>query len=533
MASVVKTDVESGLCLALGRDRALSIGERELLLGGASGCLVHKEASSIVLRWLSLYGWYARLLLFPFFYFSFSYLAVDKTVAAHHRDLHEPYSHSLDDPARPRLVPLYDVLWVSSSGADVTVDYVVPIASGSSLRLESWTGRFEGDSSSSPETIASNLLSRAYGDAKPRKRALVLVNPKSGPGGALAKWERDVRPLFSAARITFEVVTLSRGGEAAELAENVDLLHYDTIVACSGDGTPHEIFNGLARRPDAARALATLAVSHIPCGSGNAMACNLYGSHRPALAALAIIKGVVTPLDLVSITQGDRRFVSFLSQALGIVAESDLATEHLRWMGSARFDVGVLTRVFRRKCYPCDLAVKVEVGDKDGVRAHFRQQTASNSASPGLYENEGQGLPPLRYGTVRDELPPGWELISHDKMGVFYCGNMAYMAPDVNFFPAALASDGCMDLVLINGDLWPVAALKTLMSVESGDFFDSPYVSYKKISAYRVIPRDQDDGYISIDGERAPFAPFQAEVHPGLGRVISKRGVFETSGPTK
>ncbi|RDA90691.1 hypothetical protein CP533_3924 [Ophiocordyceps camponoti-saundersi (nom. inval.)] len=469
MASVVKTDVEPGLCLALGRDRALSIGERDLLLG--------------------------------------------------------------DAPAGPRLVPLYDVLWVSSSGPDVTIDYVVPIASGSSLQLESWTGRFDGDSSSSPEAIVSNLLSRAYGEAKPQKRALVLVNPKSGPGGALAKWERDVRPLFSAARITFEVVTLSRGGEAAELAEGLDLLRYDTIVACSGDGTPHEIFNGLARRPDAAHALATLAVSHIPCGSGNAMACNLYGSHRPALAALAIIKGVVTPLDLVSITQGDRRFVSFLSQALGIVAESDLATEHLRWMGSARFDVGVLARVFRRKCYPCDLAVKVEVDDKDGVRAHYKRQTAANSADLGN-EHEGEDLPPLQYGTVQDELPPGWELISHDKMGVFYCGNMAYMAPDVNFFPAALASDGCMDLVLINGDLGPMAALKTLMSVESGNFFDSPHVSYKKISAYRVIPRDQDDGYISIDGERAPFAPFQAEVHRGLGRVISKRGYFEANGPT-
>ncbi|RCI14501.1 hypothetical protein L249_5924 [Ophiocordyceps polyrhachis-furcata BCC 54312] len=493
MASVVKTDVESGLCLALGRDRALSIGERELLLGDPAASSIKKASRSCCTGFLS----------------------------------------SIDAPARSRLVPLYDVLWVSSSGPELTVDYVAPIASGSSLRLESWTGRFEGESSSSPEAIASNLLSRAYGDAKPRKRALVLINPKSGPGGALAKWERDVRPLFSAARVDFEVVTLSRGGEAAELAENVDLLRYDTIVACSGDGTPHEIFNGLARRPDAARALAALAVSHIPCGSGNAMACNLYGSHQPALAALAIIKGVVTPLDLVSITQGDRRYVSFLSQALGIVAESDLATEHLRWMGSARFDVGVLARVFRRKCYPCDLAVKVECGDKDGVRTHYRRQTAINSASLGRErEHEGEGLPPLRYGTVQDELPPGWELISHDKMGVFYCGNMAYMAPDVNFFPAALASDGCMDLVLINGDLWPVAALKTLMSVESGDFFDSPHVSYKKISAYRVIPRDQDDGYISIDGERAPFAPFQAEVHPGLGRVISKRGFFEASRPT-
>lgn len=109
---------------------------------------------------------------------------------------------------------------------------------------------------------------------------------------------------------------------------------------------------------------------------------------------------------------------------------------------------------------------------------------------------------------------------------------MAYMAPSVKFFSAAVAADGCMDLVTIDGDLSPVAATKTLMSVESSKFFDSPHVTYKKVSAYRIIPRNQHDGYISIDGERVPFEPFQAEVHRGLGRVISKRGVFETDGPS-
>ncbi|PFH55746.1 hypothetical protein XA68_17694 [Ophiocordyceps unilateralis] len=501
VASVVKADDEAGLCLALARHRALSIGESELLLEDLAAEEKEEEKQK-----------------------------KDKTAA---RSCCGSFGVTAEDAPARRLVPLYDVLWASSSGLEVTVDYVVPTSSGTSLRLESWTGRVDSGSPS-PEVFVSTLLTRAYGEAQPKKRALVLVNPNSGPGGALVKWERHVRPLFSAARMTFEVVTLSRGGEAADLAEGVDVHRYDTIVACSGDGTPHEIFNGLARRPDAARALSTLAVSHIPCGSGNAMACNLYGSHRPALAALAIIKGIVTPLDLVSITQGDRRFISFLSQALGIVAESDLATENLRWMGSVRFDVGVFTRVFRRKCYPCDLAVKVEAGEtfgKDGVRAHYRRHANKADVDSSVSAAHGDGLPPLRHGTVQDELPQGWELIAHDKIGVFYCGNMAYMAPDVNFFSAAIASDGCMDLVLINGDLWPVTALKTLMSVESGKFFDSPHVSYKKISAYRVIPRHQDDGYISIDGERTAFAPFQAEVHRALGRVISKRGRFEASGP--
>lgn len=104
------------------------------------------------------------------------------------------------------------------------------------------------------------------------------------------------------------------------------------------------------------------------------------------------------------------------------------------------------------------------------------------------------------------------------------------MSTDANFFSAAVPTDGFMDMVLIKGDA-PMAVTQALLAVESGKFFDNRNVTYKKISAYRITPRNQDDGYISIDGERIPFGAFQAEVHRGLGRVISKRGVYEAAGP--
>lgn len=108
---------------------------------------------------------------------------------------------------------------------------------------------------------------------------------------------------------------------------------------------------------------------------------------------------------------------------------------------------------------------------------------------------------------------------------------MAYMSPDANFFSAAVPTDGLLDMVLIRADISPMAVTQALLAVESGKFFDNRNVTYKKISAYRITPRDQDDGYISIDGERIPFEAFQAEIHRGLGRVLSKRGVYEAAGP--
>ena len=108
---------------------------------------------------------------------------------------------------------------------------------------------------------------------------------------------------------------------------------------------------------------------------------------------------------------------------------------------------------------------------------------------------------------------------------------MATVAADTTFFSAALPNDGHMDLVCADGDISRAAALNMLLSVETGKFFDDPLVKYRKILGYRIIPK-QNAGYISVDGERVPFQPFQTEVHKGLATVLSKTGhVYEAKGP--
>ena len=47
-------------------------------------------------------------------------------------------------------------------------------------------------------------------------------------------------------------------------------------------------------------------------------------------------------VDVFSITQGDKRSLSYMSQAVGLMADLDLGTENLRWMGDTRFAVGLL-----------------------------------------------------------------------------------------------------------------------------------------------------------------------------------------------
>ena len=388
----------------------------------------------------------------------------------------------------------------------------------------------------------SRLLDRAYGESQRNKRIKVLINPFGGKGSAQKWYNRDIEPIFTAARCVIDVERTQCKGHAVEIAENLDTDAWDVVASCSGDGLPHEVFNGLGKKPDARRALAKVAVVQLPCGSGNAMSLNLNGTDSNSLSALCVVKGIRTPMDLVSVTQGDTRILSFLSQAVGIVAEVDLSTDNIRWMGSARFTYGFFVRLYRKAIYPCDLAVKVEIDGKDEVNDYYRTQSRIRDSIEERRRNpepllspkpgDGPGLPELRYGTMADDLPAGWNLQPYDNLGNFYCGNMAYMSPDAPFFAAALPHDGLSDLVTIDGDISRMSALKLLVSVEKNKLFDMPLVKYRKISGYRIIPKNQKDGYISIDGERIPFAPFQAEVHHGLGTVLSKTGqLYNFPGP--
>ena len=317
------------------------------------------------------------------------------------------------------------------------IDYASPYKK---VRVQPATLKYQIEPSALEQarSFSDRLLDRAYGSAQRNKSARVLVNPHSGKGSAEKWYYRDVEPLLKASRCVFDMVRTKCQGDAVEVARNLPIGNYDTIICCSGDGLPHEVFNGLGKRSDARKALARLAVCMVPCGSGNAMSHNLNGTESPSLATLAIAKGIRTPMDLMSVTRGGTRLLSFLSQALGLVADVDLGTDNIRWMGSARFTYGFLVRVIRKTIYPCDIAIKTAIEGKQAIREHYRREVDNRKPAGERREyrdlpeddasessGEGEGLPALRYGTVNDKLPEGWELVPYDKLGTFFCGNVS------------------------------------------------------------------------------------------------------------
>lgn len=92
-------------------------------------------------------------------------------------------------------------------------------------------------------------------------RRLAVVNPVAGRGRVRREWPRMAQRLREAG-IAFEVAETREPGAAVGLAERA-AREFDVVIAVGGDGTVHEVANGLLR----AGGQAALAV--LPLGSGD------------------------------------------------------------------------------------------------------------------------------------------------------------------------------------------------------------------------------------------------------------------------
>lgn len=85
-----------------------------------------------------------------------------------------------------------------------------------------------------------------------------------------------------------------RQGHAIEIAKEINIEKFDTIVTVSGDGVIHEVINGFLQRPDAREAIRKLPLGVIPGGTGNALSISILGEKAgfdPQYTALQVIKG--------------------------------------------------------------------------------------------------------------------------------------------------------------------------------------------------------------------------------------------------
>lgn len=129
--------------------------------------------------------------------------------------------------------------------------------------------------------------------SKPRIK--LIMNPNADMGNAW-KYASDLRHLFEGFA-NAEWAGTVYPTHAKQLARQAAEEGFDIVVAMGGDGTAHEVINGLMEVPEKKRPVFGI----IPLGSGNDFSANVGNSDRPDKAVQAILAGHTKKIDLASI----------------------------------------------------------------------------------------------------------------------------------------------------------------------------------------------------------------------------------------
>ncbi|MFO7664348.1 MAG: diacylglycerol kinase family lipid kinase [Chloroflexota bacterium] len=141
-------------------------------------------------------------------------------------------------------------------------------------------------------------------------RAKIIINPKCGEGRV--REQKDMIARLGQQLGDVDVFSTQYPTHATKLAESAASEGYECVVAAGGDGTVHEVVNGLVGDQRA-----TLPLGIIPIGSGNDLAFNLGISKNPEEAIQRVFTGKSQPLDLGRITD-DRGLTRVFHNNLGI-----------------------------------------------------------------------------------------------------------------------------------------------------------------------------------------------------------------------
>jgi sphingosine kinase len=399
-----------------------------------------------------------------------------------------------------------------------------------------------------------------------KRRVLLLLNPNSGTKTGRKIFQKVIKPMWDKAHLQYTVVETERSLHALQMcsdAAEVDLAHYTDIVAMGGDGSLYEAINGcmsqIISRPDRDVKPSDIRFGVIPCGTSNGLAaaigCSKKDGARPsaARAALIIARGFSEPFDLLSVFQKDERRFFFLSITWGLIADADLGTENMRWLGSLRNLVGALKGIMKQKYLHGQLKYvenasntksksEQEIPDKVGPFSGTRPDSTDASFStrdtkafpacdnllkyfpedfkriaPSYYEEQ------LKYTTQDSTIDDDQQQVKtiEDKIFAFLACNVSHIAHDAKIAPKACVSDGSIDLIVLRDkSMSRLGMTKLFLGVEDGSYFHHPSVEFTKVSSFVLNPCEEGS-YIAIDGELGHYDSAIVDMHKGLLNLMT------------
>lgn len=186
-----------------------------------------------------------------------------------------------------------------------------------------------------------------------KNRFIAIVNPAAG-GGRSAKLAGPALAGLREEGLKIDVVASTGPGHAVELSHEAYEQGYRRFIAVGGDGTAHEILNGVY---ESSRGKERIALGFLPLGTGNSFLRDFAKDGADA-SLQALIEGRTRPVDLLRLTHTKGEIYSFNLLSLGFTADvGALTNRYFKPFGYLGYLLGVFARVvqlrrrvFRLRC---------------------------------------------------------------------------------------------------------------------------------------------------------------------------------------
>ena len=200
----------------------------------------------------------------------------------------------------------------------------------------------------------SSQLQRQEIHGAPMERFFAIINPAAG-GGRSAKLAGPALARLREGGIGVDVIASTGPGHAIDLAREAYNQGYRRFIAVGGDGTAHEIINGVFA---AGAPQKRISLGFLPLGTGNSFLRDFTNDGAES-SLQAILADRQRPIDLLRLTHTRGQIYSFNLLSVGFTADvGALTNRHFKPLGHLGYLLGVLVRVaqLRRRAFTlrCD-----------------------------------------------------------------------------------------------------------------------------------------------------------------------------------
>ena len=295
-------------------------------------------------------------------------------------------------------------------------------------------------------------------------RVAAIVNPAARGGKAFVRW-RKVAVGLAEAGIEVHTALTERTGHGLLLARDLAAGGYDTVLAVGGDGTVHEVVNGLF----AANAAERTRLGIVPAGTGMDIARGLGLPRRPSLIVERITRAREMAIDVgLSSTPKERYFVNFAETGLGAAVVAREAGLNASWPGRLSFLVAAV-----------GAALETGIG-----RARIYVDGSPAYAGPVVSVVVANGR--------------------------FFGGGM-------RIAPQASPADGLFD-ILVLGDFTRTQLVGQIWKIYPGTHVRHPKVLWRRGAEVRIEP--ESPMHLDLDGELSGAGSYHFSLLPRALRVI-------------